>query len=201
MFAGEFVVHCPRCAAAATVRRPWNHDSRRWEPATLVCGSCGHTRRQAAFPQGWAGPVQICVRQRCGRCGRWLHLRRTSKNVPVYRQVELQCDGCGATTRYDFHLHPLTVPRAIVDDVFGLPLWLQAPCAGHTLWALNADHLAYLKQFVAAELREHREPYVNGSVASRLPAWLKQARHRTEALRALARLEQTLPPTRAATPS
>jgi hypothetical protein len=53
-------------------------------------------------------------------------------------------------------LHPVTGPDALVDNCFGLPLWLQTPCIGRTLWAFNARHLAYLKQFLQAELRERR---------------------------------------------
>ena len=39
--------------------------------------------------------------------------------------------------------YTITVPEALVDNCFGLPLWLQTPYAGHVLWAFNARHLAY----------------------------------------------------------
>jgi hypothetical protein len=88
-------------------------------------------------------------------------------------------------------MSPVGVPDALVDSCFGLPLWLQTTCAGHVLWAFNARHVAYLKEFVSADLRERRGT-VNASVASRLPGWLKQAKHRGEALRAVGRLEHLL---------
>lgn len=116
---------------------------------------------------------------------------RRAKAAPPHRVVTLTCDGCGATTDADFELRPVMVPAALVDNCFGLPLWLQTPCAGTTLWAFNAHHLAYLKEFVQAELRE-RQGMTGASVASRLPAWLKQAKHRGEALRAVERLERLL---------
>jgi hypothetical protein len=90
-----------------------------------------------------------------------------------------------------FAVHPVTVPDALVDSCFGLPLWLQTPCAGHTLWAFNLRHLVYLKQFVGAELRGRRV-MTNASVVSRLPAWLKDAKHRQAVLRAAERLERSL---------
>ena len=68
---------------------------------------------------------------------------------------------------------------------------MQTPCAGHTLWAFNARHLGYLKGFIQADLRERRGTH-NRSVVSRLPGWLKQAKHRDEALRGVARLERRL---------
>ena len=43
-----------------------------------------------------------------------------------------------------------------VDWYFHLPLWLQAPCCGETLWAYNAAHLDFLfENYVRATLREH----------------------------------------------
>jgi hypothetical protein len=88
-------------------------------------------------------------------------------------------------------VYPVTVPDALVDSCFGLPLWLQTPCVGHTLWAFNGRHLAYLKEFLQAELRERRGT-ANASVISRLPAWVKVAKHREAALRAVGRLERSL---------
>ncbi len=74
----------------------------------------------------------------------------------------------------------------------GLPLYLQAPCAGHTLWALNARHLAWIEAFLAAKLREDAAPTRHKTAVSALPQWLILARHRDEALRAIARLRAKL---------
>jgi hypothetical protein len=73
-----------------------------------------------------------------------MQIRRRSRTAPGNRGLALTCDGCGATTTTSYSVHPVTVPDAPVDNCFGLPLWLQTPCAGHTLWAFNARHLAYL---------------------------------------------------------
>ncbi|MFI6507876.1 hypothetical protein ACIBCT_09745 [Streptosporangium sp. NPDC050855] len=45
------------------------------------------------------------------------------------------------------------------------------------LWAYDAEHLDFLERYVRAFIRE-REPNRNGSLASRLPAWLKDAKNR-----------------------
>lgn len=144
-------------------------------------------------PDSWAGPVVISVRQRCSHCGRRVYVDRQAKAAPHHRFVTLHCDGCGAATNASYELRPVMVPAALVDNCFGLPLWLQTPCAGHTLWAFNPRHLAYLKGFLQAGLRE-RYGTANASVVSRLPGWLKQAKHRGEALRAVERLERLLMP-------
>ncbi|MBM2615577.1 hypothetical protein JIG36_08365 [Actinoplanes sp. LDG1-06] len=184
-FAGEFVVRCPRCEGVGTVRRAWDFEARRWLAATFVCGGCGHTRRH-----GWAGPVHLSARRRCGGCGRRLDYRRLVKTTPARTRIGLKCPGCGTTTSTELCVTP---SRALVDDCFGLPLALRTTCAGHTLWAFNAEHLACMRDFVRADLRERRSTAGNRSIASRLPIWLKQAKHRPEALRALDRLERLLP--------
>lgn len=117
--------------------------------------------------------------------------RRRASTVPAGDALVLACHGCGATTNAGFSVQPVTVPDALVDNCFGLPLWLQTPCAGHTLWAFNARHLAYIKQFLEAGLRERRGT-ANASVISRLPVWMKDAKRRDHALRAVERLQRSL---------
>jgi hypothetical protein len=77
------------------------------------------------------------------------------------------------------------------DPHFGFRLWLQTRCAGEVLWAYNAEHLGFLREYVSASLRE-RVPNANGSLASRLPKWIKSAHNRTAVLRAARRLEAKL---------
>jgi hypothetical protein len=120
-----------------------------------------------------------------------MQIRRQARTVPASHSLALRCDGCGATTTTSYSVQPVTVPDALVDQCFGLPLWLQTPCAGHTLWAFNARHLAYLKGFLQAEVRERRGT-ANASVISRLPAWMKSAKHRDETVRAVQRLQHSL---------
>lgn len=82
-----------------------------------------------------------------------------------------------------------------VDPFFQRPVWLQASCCGHVLWAYNVRHLDLLEAYVAAKLRERGE-LVAGAPASlveRLPTWLKTAKNRGEVLRTIGRLRLTLP--------
>lgn len=79
-----------------------------------------------------------------------------------------------------------------VDPFFGLPLWLQTPCCGQTLWALNVEHLDVLEGYVAARLRE-KKPNTAYTMLEILPRWMKTARHRDEVLRAITRLRESLP--------
>ncbi len=199
-FAGEFLVRCPECDQVAVVSRRWNRDHRHWSAARLTCASCGHSRRsetslhcvRCGIPQGtrWIGPVVLNARARCRRCGRWLEVRRKLKTPPRLPTIGLPCASCQVSTTAQYSLaHP--PPTAAIDQCFGLPLVLQTACAGHTLWAYNPEHLAFLRAYLEADLREEH-PTSHSSAASRLPRWLKLARHRAEALRAVARLERRL---------
>lgn len=79
------------------------------------------------------------------------------------------------------------------DAYFHLPLWLQVPCLGHTLWAYNERHVAFLRDYVAAT--DRRSPHrsasdpLNTLLASRLPKWMQLAKHRPAVLRELSKLE------------
>lgn len=85
---------------------------------------------------------------------------------------------------------------AAVDWYFHLPLWLQIPCCGETLWAYNSNHLRFLESYVGALLRERLRDedggWSNRSLASRLPSWIKHAKNRAEILKCLEKLKRML---------
>ena len=86
--------------------------------------------------------------------------------------------------------------RQLQDDYFGLPLWLQTPCCGDVLWAYGERHLSFLEDFVGARLRERtrddKTGWSNTSVISRLPVWIKSAKHRDDVLKGFSRLRVRL---------
>ncbi|MGA4989461.1 hypothetical protein [Nonomuraea bangladeshensis] len=117
-----------------------------------------------------------------------------------------RCDGCalvlarrlccGECGYVDDEPGGSAVVGGPVDPFFRRPVWLQASCRGHVLWAYNVRHLDLLESYVAAKLRE-RGDVVAGAPASlveRLPTWLKTAKNRAEVLRTIARLRATLRP-------
>ena len=130
------------------------------------CSGCAISRQvDPAEPAGWFAPRRLTCRQ-CGFTRDW-------------NQREI-----------------VRVAHRVCDDYFHLPLWLQTPCCGEVLWVYNERHLAFLEGFVAARLRERvrHEKYGwrNGSLASRLPAWIKSGKNRDELLKGLARVRTRL---------
>ncbi|WP_207620948.1 hypothetical protein [Streptosporangium minutum] len=104
----------------------------------------------------------------------------------------LRCGECG-------YFKDETVSSAVVggpvDPFFQKPVWLQASCCGHVLWAYDVRHLNLLEAYVAAKLRERGDLTAGApaSLVERLPTWLKTAKNRAEVLRTIGRLRLTLP--------
>lgn len=145
---------------------------------------------------------------RCPRCQGCAEIVPIPEDSPLRRndlgqflgKVRISCQFCGYSQisgmprqpRYSRSGMPIYTPAsAPVDVQSGLPLWLQTPCAGQVLWAWNEWHLDWLERYVAADLRE-RTPNINTSLASRLPRWIKSAKHRDEVLKGIRRLRAKL---------
>lgn len=192
-YAEGAIVVCPECEGPARTERsgpcyPVN--------ARLRCLRCAYALNEPR----WCGPVVMRTARlnggypyRCPNCGvkglektvRFDHLpARTSGTAPC------TCANCGASSEVPVQYEP-DRSASPVDYAFGLPLWLQAPCAGHTLWAYNEEHLDVLASYLAARLRE-RMRNANGSMLARLPRWLTSAKHRDEVAKGVRRLQTRL---------
>ncbi|MDF1561580.1 MAG: hypothetical protein P1V51_00980 [Deltaproteobacteria bacterium] len=186
-FMDQVLVVCPRCAAAATVSRLGDDTGSR-----LTCGACGHARASADSREASAealGRVKEkgVVRARCPRCRK---VTVKEAHFPLVPERETLVCACGATLRaHGLGGYP-PAGRA-TDPFFGLPLWLSLERELGHLWALNGEHLAWLKAYVAADLREQRAPnHHNLDVV--LPAWIKSAKHRAAVLALIEKLEAKL---------
>lgn len=136
-----------------------------------------------------------------------------------YLVVCPRCHGCGTVRNTDPSRTECFAPRRFIcrncglskewagttigrhgpepqDDYFNLPLWLQVSCCGETLWAHNARHLQFIRDYVGATIRERQRDtthgWNNGGLASRLPRWMQLAKNRPDILKAIAKLELKL---------
>jgi hypothetical protein len=121
----------------------------------------------------------------CDSCARVLRLPSPDQ-WEYFAPRRRLCPNCGYTR--DKVIVGVS-PGRNLDWYYGLPLWLQTPCCGETLWAYNSAHLDYIERFVQATLREERP----GTLASRLPSWMKSAKNRDEVLKCVGRLRARLP--------
>lgn len=169
-------VVCPTCGRRALVRSATTD-----VPARVVCGNCAFVAEQPT--SGWLGALSGIASRRCPSCGERIERRFTGPRHE--HPVRLDCR-CGWQVDTEIQWWPEQVEGT--DPLFGLDLWLRSMFRSHVLWAYNADHLRFLREYVAADLRE-RVPTQNGSTASRLPKWIKSARNRDDLLAAIIKLE------------
>lgn len=165
-FGDEFLVRCPRCQRCARVARaaPAQSD----KPAS----------EQSFDPRR-------CTCPHCAFVEEW-NKDTPAKSGPQESTFQLAMARRGRVSAS-------IVIGGPADWYFRHPLWLQTSCCGHVLWAYNAAHLAFLREYVQADLRE-RVPVqnTNNTLASRLPRWMKSAKNRDEVLKGIARLDTLL---------
>jgi len=161
--------------------------------------------------QCWEDFAAHCL-VRCPRCSECADVRAIDEKS-LFGEWRLICTHCGLArsesgfnamspsgerTRGDTH-KPLVGGNGMppIDPAFGLPLWLQTNCRGHTLWAFNPNHLTLIEQYVAADVRARvpqqcKDGPRNSTIVSRLPKWIVEASAREDVLGAIARLRQSL---------
>ncbi len=183
-FLDDVWVRCPRCQAPAHVRTPepyWQSQPRFTCPSCALTIEGRHTR--------WYGPAAGRASGQCTRCDRPFH-RTLEGRDSTPKEIDVRCEGCGATRRATVNWSFHTGTRAL-EPSFGLDLRLQTPCMGETLWAYNDRHVDFLTTYVTATLRERTANH-NASLVSRLPPWMKLAKNRRTVLRSLERLRSDI---------
>jgi hypothetical protein len=180
-FIDEVLVVCPECGKAALVLARRGFCAA--DPA-VRCARCGFNRT------GWPAPdgvvIDALAKRRCPRCGRWLE-KRYQRVLARRREVVLSCP-CKAQTAVALAFSSVRL-GAPYDPYFGYPLWLQKTVGRNVLWAYNRRHLAFLEAFVGASVRP-RTPNANGSLVSRLPAWMTRGTQRAHVMRGLQTLRR-----------
>ena len=183
-FEDEVYVSCPKCSQRAIVSRedPKNYYSTR----RLKCPNCMYSQ------VGRKESYQVELNCNCSNCGN--EIKRDIPNVNEPREVfSVKCQNCGDTQDYK--------PRNIrlewiyeyngqpTEPYYQLPLWLTETVKGKSLWAYNYKHLEYLKDYVAADLREK-----NGrqfwTMVEKLPDWIKSAKNREAVIKGIEKLEK-----------
>lgn len=205
LFAGCDVV-CPNCGAHGRVDyrsegTPWSWSAR------FRCGRCAfaadappdvwYDRRSLSDDRPWFGPVVVTGSRACGGCGlKWVRIERRFARRPAHPQATLdaQCGRCGRSQSVAVHWAADADVTRCVEPFFGLPLAWREPCRnGREIWVFSAQHLLELKRYVLSTLREReRECTHNRSYFMRLPGWVKSAKHRTEVLAAIGRIEKRI---------
>lgn len=142
----------------------------------------------------WFGSFTDRVDVVCPRC------RKAAMVSQTEQERRFVCTHCGANRTEErnwtsFCQRPL-------PTWCGCRLLLQTPCRGEILWALNREHLEYLRSYIAAEQRGREQPrphehgvkqvlkpaFANQHLTSRLPRWMVVKTSRVDVLKGLERL-------------
>jgi hypothetical protein len=140
----------------------------------------------------------------CPRCSQRAVVRDRGQSLQP--RIVLSCLQCGYNQFWETRAPGIVTARNqnyykpgqigigdAVDWYFHLPLWLQMPCCGNTLWAYNLAHLAFIEDYVQATLRERQKDHhgwSNRSLRSRLPKWIQPAKNRSAVLECIEKLKQ-----------
>ena len=164
---GVWVV-CPKCHGPARSKIELTQDGRLPEAAKLACTGCSY-RATSEFPPNPRSPI-------CYGCG----TRRIDRPDPRYNALDItphnSRERCGFCRRLKRGYEPHS----------GLPFFLKTEIGGKELWALSHRHLADMRMFLGATLRE-RNPHVGLRLTAmaRLPAWTKVASMRPKIVRSI----------------
>ena len=76
------------------------------------------------------------------------------------------------------------------EPYFGLELWFLTSFQGKPVWALNREHLAYLIDYLSADLREKPLGSPKKTQADHLPSFMKIAKNRERIVKLLKKLQE-----------
>lgn len=187
----EVFVCCPHCKKQAVVVSDF---SKYYVPypnpeKTLSKFQCSHCYKPLN-EKSWHGSVIIFPATTvCGNCGS--QLQNEERTVSKYQDtMKVTCNTCLQERLYETKYRLVYAnSHQATDPNLGLPLWLQTTVDNHVFWAYNYEHLAYLKQYVSAKLREAPEGG-KYSLVWKLPTFVKTAKNRGKILKAIKRLEE-----------
>ena len=183
-FDNEIFVECPRCRKRATVTK--DAPTSYYSPRTLKCPNCFYSQK------GKKETYAVELKCNCSHCASELRV-----NIPVVNKkketLAVKCEKCGNTENYRTRNIPqewkFESDGQPCDSYFGLPLWLIDNFRENIFWALNYDHLEYLKNYITADIRE-RNNRIGWTMVEKLPEWMKSGKNRIKLTKVISDLEK-----------
>jgi transcription elongation factor Elf1 len=188
-FSDLIYVVCPQCRQVAKVETTIQNQTKATSSKRQSVLSCKYCGLVQANTQKWYGTYQAFVNTPCGNCGsRVLFTSKPLKKTSP--MLTISCEVCKKEKAYQPQWFRYKSDHS-KEPYYGLDVFLQIGVKNHTLWLYNSKHLQYVKDYIAASLREDdsRHKY---SMITNLPQWIKSAKNRDLILKKLRKLEQTL---------
>jgi hypothetical protein len=188
-FTNEIFVKCPHCYKKAFVLTKLGEFTNLFIPSesdtVFRCNNCF----KPIDEKQWYGPIMIsAANKNCGFCGTIL----TQKNNETIglNTINIVCSNCNQAKEYEaINTRCYANSNLAIDPYFGLQLWLQISLDNNIFWAYNFNHLAYLKIYVSAKLRDEKG-ISKYSMTQKLPNFIKLAKNRSKIVKMIERLEK-----------
>lgn len=170
-------VKCPACSSKGVV-------SEKDYKVSFKCFGC--MLRKEKFLENYYYRLNV----KCVKCDRSYKKHIKNKIIP-YKYLYVECPYCGRKNQGKVNKIKgyLSFPADIMDckePLFGLDIWYKTEYKGQYIWALNKDHLDYLIEYIAADLREKPTNCFGSKTQSdHLPTFIKKAKNRHSILKIL----------------
>jgi hypothetical protein len=180
----EYLVVCPKCQKDALVT---DYNPRFRCNGKLYCGNCHYLENADNRIR-----YEQLVSMNCANCGRPIAVT-IPNNKQKATSLLISCAHCHmlhkVKPRNEEYLVQYGSNSAVNDPVFNLPLWLQHAVKNDVFWAYNRIHLADIRAYVQATLRE-RQIRSGTTMVERLPNFIKVAKNREAILKIISQLER-----------
>lgn len=200
-------VKCPKCGELAFV---WGERIDDDYFIRCVCTNClfrvNHLRKRLFVYQwywqvqdnlqGYEGECDVLIDQKCPcKEGKFRFHQIYANRSHVPNVIAVACSFCQQVKHFDCKSDEVYIKKVEnfqwdSDPLLNYPLYLCEPTQLGKIFAFQPDHLAQLKAYVTADLRENTHLY--RSYFSKLPRWIKSAKNCDLVLKAIGKLEQKI---------
>lgn len=181
-------VKCPKCHGFGVVTADKT-------TAFLKCTACGYVQKKECAIYSYD------VENHCKCCGRFYRVNIKNEDRQHFQVLNVACPFCNTvmpgtvrrTKRGDYTIGEIKNGH---EPYFGLELWFLSAFQGKPVWALNREHLAYLIDYLSADLREGPAQYraqfgTMRTQADHLPTFMKTAKNRKRIVKLLKDMQDT----------
>lgn len=179
-------VKCPKCHGFGAVTADKN-------TAFFKCTACGYSQeRECAV-------YRYDVQNLCKCCGRYYRVDIKDEDRQHFKVLNVACPFCaavmpGRVQRVKESCYYIGEIRNGYEPYFGLELWFLSAFQDRPVWALNREHLAYLIDYLDADLRESPAEYrarygTMRTQSDHLPTFMKTAKNRGRIVKILREMQ------------
>ena len=174
-------VKCPKCHSLGIVTADKT-------TALFKCTECGYTQKKECVTYSYD------VHNQCKGCGRYYRVDIKDEKKQHFPALKVACPYCKTVMSGKVHKtnkgYYLPDIKGGCEGYFGLELWFLSHFHGKPVWALDREHLAYLIDYLSADLRERPTLYnweyaTVKTQADHLPTFMKTAKNRDRIVKML----------------